>query len=118
MKQLANTRRMPLSRDIEVLHKLRNPSYLTSKASYRFNPTSFSIFYHSGMSRPAKRRKTAKVEEIRFDDEARHDYLSGFHKRKLERIKRAQDAAAKKEHAEKLEQRRIVRPFIPTDDCT
>ncbi|KAI9748892.1 MAG: hypothetical protein M1815_002887 [Lichina confinis] len=61
------------------------------------------------MSRPAKRRKTAKVEEIQFDDNARQDYLSGFHKRKLERIKRAQDEAAKKEHAEKLELRRQVR---------
>lgn len=63
----------------------------------------------SHMSRPAKRRKTVKVEEIQFDENARQDYLSGFHKRKLERIKRAQNEAAKKEHAEKLELRRQVR---------
>ena len=70
----------------------------------------------SHMSRPAKRRKTAKVEEIQFDDNARQDYLSGFHKRKLERIKRAQDEAAKKEHAEKLELRRQVGIF-PRISC-
>ena len=65
----------------------------------------------SHMSRPAKRRKTVKVEEIQFDENARQDYLSGFHKRKLERIKRAQNEAAKKEHAEKLELRRQVGTF-------
>lgn len=57
-----------------------------------------------------KRRKTASshVEEITFDPEARQEYLSGFHKRKLQRIKHAQAVAAKKERAEKLEQRRKV----------
>ncbi len=60
------------------------------------------------MSRPAKRRKTAAVEEIKFNDEARHEYLNGFHKRKLERIKRAQELAAKKAHEEKLAHRRQV----------
>ena len=55
-----------------------------------------------------KRRKapSTNVEEIRFDPEARQEYLSGFHKRKLQRIKHAQALAAKKQRAEKIEQRR------------
>ena len=59
------------------------------------------------MSRPAKKRKTT-VEEVKFDEQAREDYLTGFHKRKVERTKRAKEAAAKRLHAEKLEHRKQV----------
>ncbi|KAI9882839.1 MAG: F-box protein: endocytic membrane traffic, recycling ReCYcling 1 [Watsoniomyces obsoletus] len=61
------------------------------------------------MSRPAKKRKTTTVEEIKFNDDERHEYLNGFHKRKLERIKRGQELAAKKAHDEKLAHRRQLR---------
>ncbi|PMD60006.1 uncharacterized protein K444DRAFT_403737 [Hyaloscypha bicolor E] len=38
---------------------------------------------------PNKKRKTEhNVDEISFDDNARADYLTGFHKRKVERAKR------------------------------
>ncbi|KAI9809707.1 MAG: hypothetical protein M1825_000139 [Sarcosagium campestre] len=59
---------------------------------------------------PPKRRKksTPAVEEISFDPSAREDYLTGFHKRKLQRIKYSQDLAEKKERAERLEFRRKV----------
>ncbi|KAI9850578.1 MAG: hypothetical protein M1838_005428 [Thelocarpon superellum] len=64
------------------------------------------------MSRPTKKRKTSSanaVEEISFDFDARSEYLTGFHKRKLQRIKHAQEEAVKKERAERLDQRKRLR---------
>ncbi|KAK2750192.1 hypothetical protein FQN57_004689 [Myotisia sp. PD_48] len=61
---------------------------------------------------PSKRRKTAaaaRIEEISFDPEARQEYLTGFHKRKLQRAKHAQGIAEKKAKEERLEQRRKIR---------
>lgn len=60
------------------------------------------------MSPPTKRRKTnsATAEEIVFDPEARQDYLTGFHKRKLQRAKHAKEVAEKKAQAERIEERR------------
>ena len=59
---------------------------------------------------PSKRRRTeSAVEEISFDNDARHEYLTGFHKRKQQRIKHAQEEAAKRAHEEKLETRKQVR---------
>lgn len=53
---------------------------------------------------PSKKRKaTHTVEEIAFDDSARSEYLTGFHKRKVQRQKHAQ-----KEAAERARQDRIV----------
>lgn len=46
--------------------------------------------------------------EITFDREARREYLTGFHKRKVARIKAAQDAAAAREKEERLRERREV----------
>lgn len=58
---------------------------------------------------PKKKRKSAStIEEIAFDFGAREDYLTGFHKRKLQRIKHAKEEAAKKEREEKLAARKIV----------
>lgn len=60
---------------------------------------------------PSKKRKTTStIEEISFDDSARQEYLTGFHKRKLQRIKHAQEEAAKRAREEKLESRKQVRP--------
>ncbi|KAI9674475.1 MAG: hypothetical protein M1817_001813 [Caeruleum heppii] len=63
------------------------------------------------MPPPSKRRKvkTSAVEEVSFDPEARSEYLTGFHKRKLQRIKHAQEEAAKREKEERLESRRKLR---------
>ncbi|KAE8442646.1 hypothetical protein EG329_003003 [Mollisiaceae sp. DMI_Dod_QoI] len=59
---------------------------------------------------PNKKRKTEhKVEEISFDDNARADYLTGFHKRKVQRIKRAQEEAEKKAKEERRETRKQLR---------
>jgi ribosomal RNA-processing protein 17 len=65
------------------------------------------------MKPPVKRRKlnTIAVEEVKFDDSARADYLTGFHKRKVARIKHAQEQAAKKEKEEKRAEREEVRIY-------
>ncbi len=60
------------------------------------------------MASPRKRRKTefTTVEEVTFDLADRQDYLTGFHKRKLQRVKHAREIAEKKARAERIEQRR------------
>ncbi|EFY91532.1 hypothetical protein J3458_012827 [Metarhizium acridum] len=59
---------------------------------------------------PSKKRKTTStIEEISFDDDARTEFLTGFHKRKQQRIKHAQEEAAKKARQEKLETRKQIR---------
>lgn len=55
-----------------------------------------------------KRKSTSAIEEISFDFSAREDYLTGFHKRKLLRIKNAKEEAAKKDREDKLAARKIV----------
>jgi ribosomal RNA-processing protein 17 len=57
---------------------------------------------------PKKRKNTSAIEEITFDFSAREDYLSGFHKRKLQRIKHAKEEAAKKDREEKITARKLV----------
>ena len=48
------------------------------------------------------------MEEITFDPTARQEFLTGFHKRKLQRAKHAQEAAERRARAEKLEERKKV----------
>ena len=57
---------------------------------------------------PKRRKKTPAIEEISFDFGAREDYLTGFHKRKLQRIKHAQEEAVKKEREERIAARKRV----------
>ncbi|KAF2084241.1 hypothetical protein K490DRAFT_76026 [Saccharata proteae CBS 121410] len=61
------------------------------------------------MAPPRKRVKTQAVEEVTFDDSARAEYLTGFHKRKQERIKHSQQLAAKREREERVAQRKEIR---------
>jgi hypothetical protein len=60
-----------------------------------------------------KRKVTAapKVEEINFDSESRQEWLTGFHKRKLQRAKHAQENAAKQYKEDKRAMRAKVRPL-------
>jgi len=63
-------------------------------------------------NQPSKKRKTEhKIEEISFDTSAREDYLTGFHKRKVQRIKAAQVEAQKKEREERVLMRKQVSYF-------
>lgn len=61
---------------------------------------------------PSKKRKYG-VEEVSFDFDARQEYLTGFHKRKQQRIKLAQEEAAKKAREERLRTRKEVICFFP-----
>ncbi|EXJ96476.1 hypothetical protein A1O1_01602 [Capronia coronata CBS 617.96] len=63
------------------------------------------------MPPPTKRRRTEPtvVEEITFDPAARQEYLTGFHKRKLQRAKQAQEIAEKKARAERIVERKKLR---------
>ncbi|KAL2114097.1 hypothetical protein VUR80DRAFT_778 [Thermomyces stellatus] len=59
---------------------------------------------------PIKKRKTEHaIEEISFDNNARHEFLTGFRKRKQQRIKRAQEEAARRAKEERRELRKQVR---------
>ncbi|EQL34933.1 hypothetical protein, variant [Blastomyces dermatitidis ATCC 26199] len=62
---------------------------------------------------PKKRKLTSShpnaVPEILFDPSARAEYLTGFHKRKVQRAKQAQENAEKRAKEEKREQRRRIR---------
>ena len=58
---------------------------------------------------PSKRRKTDhKIAEIPFDFSAREEYLTGFHKRKVQRATRAKAEAEKKAREEKIVLRKQV----------
>ncbi|KAH6663669.1 putative ribosomal RNA-processing protein 17 [Halenospora varia] len=62
------------------------------------------------LSRAAKKRKIEhKIEEISFDNAARADYLTGFHKRKVARAKAAQLQAEKMAKEEKIKIRKQLR---------
>lgn len=60
-----------------------------------------------------KRKFDHKIEEINFDLSAREDYLTGFHKRKVQRSKRAQEEAEKKAREERIVMRKQVGYLSP-----
>ncbi|CUM63936.1 uncharacterized protein PRCAT00001524001 [Priceomyces carsonii] len=49
------------------------------------------------------------VDEVAFDPEARKEYLTGFHKRKLQRQKKAQEHNKEQERLARIEERKKVR---------
>lgn len=65
---------------------------------------------HQHKMPPAKRRKVApKVEEVNFDSAARHEFLTGFRKRKQQRTRHAQEVAEKRAREEARLQKKRVR---------
>lgn len=54
------------------------------------------------------KRKHA-VEEVVFDKESRKEYLTGFHKRKLQRQKKAQDYIKEQERLARIQERKEMR---------
>ncbi|KAL8947377.1 MAG: hypothetical protein Q9222_006343 [Ikaeria aurantiellina] len=60
---------------------------------------------------PVRKRRKGEpvVEEIIFDFNDREEYLTGFHKRKLQRIKHAKEEALKRERQEKIADRKALR---------
>ena len=55
-----------------------------------------------------KRKRAEQTEEIKFDFEARREYLTGFHKRKLQRAQHAREQAAKKDREDRIHARKLV----------
>ena len=55
-----------------------------------------------------KRKVVHAVDEVSFDNDARAEYLTGFHKRKVQRQKHAQEIAAQKARQERNEFRKQV----------
>ncbi|TKX25237.1 hypothetical protein C1H76_2470 [Elsinoe australis] len=61
------------------------------------------------MAPAPKRRKVEPVEQVTFDPDARQEYLTGFHKRKLERAKHGRELAQKKEREDRIKARAEIR---------
>lgn len=57
----------------------------------------------------ARKRKKQQIEEIVFDPLSRRDFVTGFHKRKVQRKKKAQEVAKERERLERIEQRKKIR---------
>lgn len=56
-----------------------------------------------------KQAKKYGVDEVVFDRESRQEYLTGFHKRKLERKKKAQEYHKEQERLAKISERKQLR---------
>lgn len=56
-----------------------------------------------------KAKQKHRVEEVKFDKESRKDYLTGFHKRKVARQKKAQDFNKEQARLQRIEDRKEVR---------
>lgn len=56
-----------------------------------------------------RRAKKFGVEELTFDKGSREDFLTGFHKRKLQRQKNAQEQIQEQERLARIEERRKIR---------
>lgn len=56
-----------------------------------------------------RQAKKYGVDEVVFDKNSRQEYLTGFHKRKLERKKKAQEFHKEQERLAKIEERKQVR---------
>ncbi|SCU88748.1 LAMI_0D11188g1_1 [Lachancea mirantina] len=56
-----------------------------------------------------KQAKKFGADEVTFDRDSRLEYLTGFHKRKVERQKKAQEFAKEQERQNKIEERRKLR---------
>ncbi|QLG72772.1 hypothetical protein HG535_0D04810 [Zygotorulaspora mrakii] len=56
-----------------------------------------------------KQLKKFGTDEVTFDKDQRLDYLTGFHKRKIQRQKKAQDFNKEQDRLAKIEQRKNIR---------
>ncbi|KAL0577312.1 hypothetical protein V5O48_004668 [Marasmius crinis-equi] len=59
-----------------------------------------------------KRAKREQVKEVLFDEHARREFLTGFHKRKVAKADAARKKAAEREKQERLETRREQRRML------
>ncbi|KAH3675702.1 hypothetical protein WICPIJ_009289, partial [Wickerhamomyces pijperi] len=80
-------------------------SYKTSGTGKRPNRDLLT----GGKKYTENRAKKHLVEEVKFDPESRQEYLTGFHKRKLERQKKAQEYHKEQDRLAKIEERKQVK---------
>ncbi|KAI0818480.1 nucleolar protein 12-domain-containing protein [Trametes gibbosa] len=59
-----------------------------------------------------KKAKREQIKEVLFDDSARREFLTGFHKRKLQKKENAKNKALEREKQERLEARREQRRML------
>ncbi|KAI9139466.1 nucleolar protein 12-domain-containing protein [Paraphysoderma sedebokerense] len=59
-----------------------------------------------------KRQKKQEKSEIKFDEDARKEFLTGFRKRKQERKRKAQEFVKQQERLERNERRRMKREAV------
>ncbi|CAR24747.1 Ribosomal RNA-processing protein 17 [Lachancea thermotolerans] len=62
-----------------------------------------------GKNYVAKQARKFGADEVNFDKDSRLEYLTGFHKRKLERQKKAQDFIKEQDRLAKIEERKQMR---------
>ncbi|KAG5417468.1 hypothetical protein I9W82_005102 [Candida metapsilosis] len=63
----------------------------------------------AGKNYAEKQAKKHAVNEVTFDKESRQEYLTGFHKRKLQRQKKAQEYNKEQERLARIEERKQLR---------
>ncbi|KAI5958064.1 hypothetical protein KGF57_002872 [Candida theae] len=63
----------------------------------------------SGKNYAEKQAKKHAVNEVTFDKQSREEYLTGFHKRKLQRQKKAQEYNKEQERLARIEERKQIR---------
>lgn len=82
------------------------------------NNLDLNSIIHTAMGQQMKNLKkrklvaAPKVEEINFDSANREEWLTGFHKRKVQRAKHAAENAAKQYKEDKKAMRKKVRPSM------
>ncbi|KAF4620688.1 hypothetical protein D9613_000768 [Agrocybe pediades] len=75
------------------------------------NNIAFLTRAHNAIAAKKKLRRD-QVKEVLFDDNARRDFLTGFHKRKVAKAEAARSKAKEREKQERLEARREQRRML------
>jgi hypothetical protein len=73
------------------------------------NTHQFAIMPHIDRKRKIHKTNAKAVEAISFDPEARQEYLSGFHKRKVQRAEHGRELAQRKMKEATVQARKEVR---------
>ncbi|EGO00001.1 hypothetical protein SERLA73DRAFT_180357 [Serpula lacrymans var. lacrymans S7.3] len=76
-------------------------------------PSNYAVLTQSHRAIAAKKRaRKEQIKEVLFDEDARREFLTGFHKRKLAKKEEAKQKAQAREKQERLETRRERRRML------
>ncbi|KAF5322412.1 hypothetical protein D9619_001873 [Psilocybe cf. subviscida] len=84
---------------------------MLSAASHLMSNIALLTKSHNAIAAKKKARKD-QIKEILFDDDARREFLTGFHKRKLAKAEAAREKAKARAKQERLESRREQRQML------